>query len=60
MIPDFPEQSSIFIQTVREAPSGPHVDGLGKQVTSDRSPSDTHCWNVLLVFTALETLECEY
>ena len=38
MIPDFPEQSSIFIQTVREAPSGPHVDSLGKQVTTQRYP----------------------
>ena len=55
IIPNLLEQPSIFAQTLREAPSDPHVQGLGKHVYVDKSPSDTHCWNELLVLTALET-----
>ena len=55
MISKLLSHSSILIQTLREAPSGPHVQGLDKHVYLDRLPSDTHCWNVLLVLTALET-----
>ena len=54
MIPRWLTQSSISNQTLREAPSYPHVEGFGKHVYLDRSPNDTHCWNVLLVVTALE------
>ena len=49
----FSLQSSIFIQTLREAPSDPHVQGLGKHVTSDRSPRDAHCSCDLLIVRAI-------
>ena len=55
MIPNVSSHSSIRIQALREAPSGPHIQGLGKHVYLDKSPKDTHCWKELLVLTALET-----
>ena len=60
MIPPLLEHSLIRIQTLREAPSGPHVQGLGKHVYLDKSPKDTHCWKELFVFTALETWKCQF
>ena len=46
--------SLIFIQTLREAPSGPHVSGMGKHVNGARLSRDTHWSDVLFVSTALE------
>ena len=45
----------IFSQTLREAPSGPHVSGMGKHVTCERSPSDAHCFMDFKVFKAFPT-----